>query len=275
MATLGAPGTSPARIALGTPSPSSARISKPSWGSALPGAHPGITLGEVVISVERKAVAHVHLSVYPPAGSVRMVAPIHLSDQALRAFAIRKLTWIRRQQKKLLAQDRENPRDLINRESHYVWGRRCLMRVVEHDAPPSIELRPTRLIMSVRPGTDAEARAAILAAWHREQLRERVAPLLTQWEGRLGVHSHHLYVQHMKTRWGSCNPVARTIRLNTELAKKPVECLEYILVHELLHLLEPTHNSRFTDLLDRHLPAWGNRRDLLNRLPVRHETWGY
>lgn len=234
-----------------------------------------LRLGELAIAVERKAVAHVHLSVYPPAGSVLLVAPAHLSDQALRAFAIRKLTWIRRQQAKLRAQDRETPRDLINRESHHVWGRRYLMRVVEHDAPPSIELRPTRLIMSVRPDTDADARAAILAAWYREQLRERVAPLLTKWEDRLGVHSHHLYVQHMKTRWGSCNPAARTIRLNTELARKPVECLEYILVHELMHLLEPTHNSRFTDLLDRHLPAWGNRRDLLNRLPVRHEAWGY
>lgn len=232
-------------------------------------------VAELTITIERKSIAHVHLSVHPPAGRVRLAAPPHLSDQALRAFAIRKLAWIRRQQAKLRAQDRETPRDLINRESHQVWGRRCLMRVVEHDAPPSIELRPARLVLSVRPGTDAAARAEILAAWYREQLRDRAAPLLAQWEERLHVHSHHLYVQHMKTRWGSCNPKARTIRLNTELAKKPPECLEYILVHELMHLLEPTHNSRFTDLLDRHLPAWGQRRDLLNRLPVRHEAWGY
>ena len=234
-----------------------------------------LRLAEQTIAVERKPVAHVHLSVYPPAGCVRMVAPAHLSDQALRAFAIRKLPWIRSHQAKLLAQERETPRNLINRESHQVWGRRYLMRVVEHNAPPTIDLRPTRLILSVRPGTDAAARAAILAAWYREQLRERVTPLLATWEDRLGVHSHHLYVQRMKTRWGSCNPTARTIRLNTELAKKPVECLEYILVHELMHLLEPTHNARFTDLLDRHLPAWSNRRDLLNRLPVRHEDWEY
>jgi predicted metal-dependent hydrolase len=149
------------------------------------------------------------------------------------------------------------------------------MRVVEHDASPRIKLRPARLVLSVRPGTPTAARAEFLAAWYREQLRERVAPLLDQWQAKLGVHVHHLYVQHMKTRWGSCNPKARSIRLNTELAKKPVECLEYILVHELLHLLEPTHNARFTDLLDRSLPAWSNRRELLNRLPVRHETWGY
>ncbi len=232
-------------------------------------------VAELTIAIERKPIAHVHLSVHPPAGRVRMAAPPHLSDQALRAFAIRKLTWIRRQQTKQRSQVRETPRDLINRESHYVWGRRYLMRVVEHDAPPTIELRPTRLVLSVRPGTTTTSRAEILAAWYREQLRERVAPLMATWEKRLHVHIHHLYVQHMKTRWGSCNPKARTVRLNTELAKKPVECLEYILVHELLHLLEPTHNARFIALLDKYLPGWTNRRDLLNRLPVRHETWSY
>lgn len=232
-------------------------------------------LGELAIAIERKSVAHVHLSVYPPAGSVRLVAPNHLSDQALRAFAIRKLSWIRIQQEKLRAQERETPRDLIARESHYVWGRRRLLRVVEHDAAPHIELHPSRLVMAVRPGTDPHARAELLAAWYRQQVRTMVATLLPMWEQRLGVHVHHIYVQHMKTRWGGCNPEARTIRLNTELAKKPIECLEYLLVHELMHLLEPTHNARFTDLLDRHLPAWSARRDLLNRLPVRHESWGY
>lgn len=234
-----------------------------------------IQVAELNITIERKPIAHVHLSVHPPAGRVRMAAPPHLSDHALRAFAIRKLTWVRRQQAKLRAQARETPRDIINRESHYVWGRRYLMRVLEHDAPPVIELRPTRIVVAVRPGTDSAARTDILASWYRVQVRERAAPLLVKWEKRLGVHSHHLYVQHMKTLWGSCNHKARTIRLNTELAKKPVECMEYILVHELLHLLEPTHNSRFTNLLDKFLPAWSNRRDLLNRLPVRHEAWGY
>jgi len=232
-------------------------------------------VAEQTIAVERKAVAHVHLSVYPPAGSVRMSAPAHLSDQALRAYAIRKLGWIRQQQAKLAGQERETPRELVTRESHYIWGQRRLLRVIEHDAPPAIELHPQRLVLRVRPSTDAAARAAILAAWHREQVRERAAPLIARWERLLGVQARHLYVQHMKTRWGSCTPAAASIRLNTELARKPPACLEYILVHELLHLLEPTHNRRFTDLLDRHLPDWQARRDLLNRLPVRHEAWGY
>jgi predicted metal-dependent hydrolase len=232
-------------------------------------------LGDQAINVERKAVAHVHLSVYPPAGRVRLVAPAHLSDQALRAFAIRKLGWIRQQQAKLVAQERESLREMVTRESHYVWGQRRLLCVVEHDAPPAIALHPQRLVLSVRPGTHADARTAILAAWHREQVRTQVAPLLARWQRLLGVHVRHLYVQHMKTRWGSCTPAAASIRLNTELARKPPTCLEYILVHELLHLLEPTHNRRFTDLLDRHLPDWQSRRDLLNRLPVKHEEWGY
>jgi predicted metal-dependent hydrolase len=234
-----------------------------------------LRLAEQTIAVERKAVAHVHLSVYPPAGSVRLVAPAHLSDQALRAYAIRKLGWIRQQQAKLAAQERESPRELVTRESHWVWGQRRLLRVHEHDAPPAIELHPQRLVLRVRPGTDAAARAALLAAWYREQVRDRAAPLLARWGDHLGIQPRHLYVQHMKTRWGSCTPATRAIRLNTELARKPPVCLEYILVHELLHLLEPTHNRRFTDLLTKHLPDWQSRRDLLNRLPVRHEEWGY
>ena len=232
-------------------------------------------LAEQTIAVERKAVAHVHLSVYPPAGRVRMVAPAHLSDQALRAFAIRKLGWIRQQQAKLHTQERETPRELVTRESHYAWGRRNLLTVVERDAPPSVDLRHTRLTMTIRPGTGLDERRALLAAWYRRSLRVVVEPMLVSWQERLGVQITKLYVQHMKTRWGSCNPAARSIRLNSELAKKPPTCLEYILAHELLHLLELTHNRRFTDLLDRHLPDWQARRDLLNRLPVRHEEWGY
>lgn len=232
-------------------------------------------LGELTIAVERKAVAHVHLSVYPPAGSVRLVAPAHLSDQALRAFAIRKLPWIRNQRAKLLAQERESPRELVTRESHYVWGQRRLLRVIEHNAPPAIELSPRQLIMRVRPGTDAQARAALLAGWYREQIRQNCAPLLDRWQQLLNVTARHLYVQHMKTRWGSCTRASGAIRLNTELARKPLACLEYILVHELLHLLEPTHSRRFKDLLDRCMPDWQGRRELLNRLPVRHEDWTY
>jgi hypothetical protein len=235
----------------------------------------GIKLGELRIEVVRKNIKNVHLSVHPPAGRVRIAAPRHLSNDAIRAFAIGKLAWIRQQQAKLQEQERETQREYLDRESHYVWGRRCLLRVVERDAAPSVDWRHHRLTLFVRPGAESGQRGEILDAWYRAQLRAAAEPLAGQWQRRLGVKVERIFVQRMRTRWGSANPAIGTVRLNTDLAKKPRECLEYILVHELVHLLEPTHNSRFVGLMDRYLPTWRGRRDTLNRLPVRHEEWDY
>jgi hypothetical protein len=163
----------------------------------------------------------------------------------------------------------------VNRETHYVWGRRCLLSVIERDAPPSVQRRLNRLTLAVRTGADAARPAEILGAWYRNQLRAAAEPVIGRWERRLGVRAERIFVQRMKTRWGSCNTARRAIRLNTDLAKKPAECLEYIIVHELLHLIEPTHSARFVGLMDQHLPGWSQRRALLNRLPVRHEDWRY
>ena len=234
-----------------------------------------IRLGALTIDIVRKPIRNIHLSVHPPTGRVRMAAPPHLSDDALRAFAISRLEWIRSQQRKMRGQERETPREYLNRETHYVWGRRCLLVVREQGAPPSVEWAGSRLKLHIRPGWAAGQRADILEAWYRRQLRVAVEPLMAAWAPRIGVHVDRLFVRRMKTRWGSCNPAARTIRLNTDLAKKPRECLEFILVHELIHLLEPTHNARFVSLMDQHLPGWPQRRDALNRLPVRHEEWRY
>ncbi len=227
------------------------------------------------MDVIRKDIKNVHLSVHPPTGRVRIAAPLHLSDAAIRAFAIGKLTWIRRQQGKLQSQERETPREYLDRETHYVWGRRCLLKVIEREAPSTVEWRANRLILGVRPGTRPERRAEILEAWHREQLRAVAAPMAAQLENRIGVRHKALFIQHMRTRWGSCNPRTASIRLNTDLAKEPPQCLEYILVHELMHLIEPTHNARFVELMDRHLPGWRQQREELNRYPVRHEEWTY
>ncbi len=234
-----------------------------------------LRLGDIAIEVALKNIRNVNLSVHPPSGRVRISAPRHLSLDAIRAFAIGKLGWIRRQRTKLKEQERETPREYLDRESHYVWGRRCLLSLIERDAPPAVELRHHRLVLSVRPGADAARRAEVLEAWYREQLREAAQPLMEQWARRLGVRAGRLFVQKMKTLWGSCNHVACSIRLNTDLAKKPRECLEYILVHELMHLIEPSHKARFAALMDQFLPGWAHRRELLNRLPVRHEDWGY
>jgi predicted metal-dependent hydrolase len=234
-----------------------------------------IKLGEIVVDVVLKEIKNVHLSVYPPAGRVRISAPKRMSLDTIRVFAISKLDWIKQKQAKLREQERETPRDYVDRESHYVWGKRYLLKVAERDGPPRIELKHNRLLLGVRPGTDEGRRSALVEAWYREQLKEAVPPLLAKWQQMLGVKVERFFVQRMKTKWGSCNYKAHTIRLNSELAKKPAECLEYIIVHELVHLLEPTHNDRFVALMDKFMPKWQFHRQALNRLPIRRETWSH
>jgi predicted metal-dependent hydrolase len=234
-----------------------------------------LMVGDIPVEVTRKKVKNVHLTVHPPEGEVRITAPERMALETLRLFAISKLAWIRSQRREFKGQERETEREYLDRESHYVWGRRRLLKIEEADAAPRVECRPNELVLFVRPGSDEARREEILSAWHRERVRAAAAPLLDQWTGRLGVQTGRVFVQHMKTRWGSCNPETAAIRLNTELGKKPPECLEYVIVHELLHLIEPTHSPRFIALLDQSLADWRRRRDLLNSLPLRHEEWEY
>ena len=198
-----------------------------------------------------------------------------MSLDTLRVFAVSKLDWIKRQQQKMIEQERETPREFLDRESHYVWGKRYLLTVIEQDQVPAVELQHSHLLLRVRPGTTEDKRQAIVEDWYRSQLKQAAPPLIAKWEKLMGVKVERFFVQKMKTRWGSCNPVARSIRLNTDLVKKPRECLEYVVVHELAHLLEPSHNARFIALMDRFMPKWQFYREQLNRLPVRHEEWGY
>jgi predicted metal-dependent hydrolase len=234
-----------------------------------------IDLGDLHVDLVRKDIKHVHLSVYPPDGRVRISAPLLMTPDIIRAYAITRLGWIRREQRKLLSQERETAREYLDRESHYVWGKRYLLRIVEADSAPAVRLNHSTLELSIRPCSDASRRREALDAWYRDQVRAVVPALLKKWEPLLGVKARRVLVQHMKTQWGSCNPVLGNVRLNTDLARKPTECLEYILVHELLHLIEPTHNARFQSLMDRFMPQWRQLRDELNRLPVRHENWAY
>lgn len=234
-----------------------------------------LQLGDIDIAVTWKDIQNVHLSVHPPTGRVTIAAPVRMKIDTIRVFAISKLGWIRQQRQHFHEQQRESPREYLNRESHHVFGRRYLMHLVEEDTPPRIELGHSQLTLYVRPGWDAAKKEATLDRWYREQLRAVVPTLLSKWEPTLGVKVERFYVQRMKTKWGSCHPEARTIRLNTDLAKKPRECLEYIVVHELVHLLEPSHNARFLKLMDRFLPKWQSHRETLNSLPLRHEDWDY
>ena len=234
-----------------------------------------INLGDIPVDVVRKDIKNVHLSVHPPNGRVTIAAPSHMGLDTIRVFAITKLGWIRQQQKKMREQEREAPREFLERESHYVWGKRYLLHVTEVDAPPAIQLRHKRMLLQVRPGTSREKCQAIVEEWYRCQLREAVSPLIERWEKHLNLKVERIFVQRMKTKWGSCNPVSHSIRLNTDLARKPPECLEYIVVHELMHFLERTHNVRFQALMDQHFPKWRSHQQTLNLLPVRQESWGY
>lgn len=234
-----------------------------------------LNLGDVTIDVVVKDIKNIHLSVYPPMGKVRISAPLWMDIDRIRVFAITKLSWIKNQQKKLREQPRETPREFLDRESHYVWGKRYLLNVVEEDTAPSIQLKHSKMILQLRPDTSIEKKQEILDGWYREILKDVAEPLIAKWETLIGVKVEKLFLQRMKTKWGSCNPKAKNIRLNTELAKKPPECLEYIVVHELTHLIEPTHNARFITLMDQYMPKWRLYKDELNRLPVRHEAWGY
>lgn len=234
-----------------------------------------VQLGNIAVDVVLKDIKNVHLSVYPPNGRVRIAAPARMGLDTIRVFAISKLGWIKQQQKKIRDQERETPREYLNRESHYLWGRRYLLTMRERDEAPSIELRPRRVVLCVRPGTSDKKRQAMFEEWYRTQVKAAVLSLLAKWQPLMGVTVKRVFVQRMKTKWGSCNPTARHIRLNSELAKKPPECLEYIVVHELAHLIEPTHTRGFIALMDHFMPKWQFYREALNRLPVRHETWGY
>ena len=230
-----------------------------------------ITLGDVTVDVVRKKVRNLNLIVHPPHGRVRLSAPMRASMKAIRAFVLSKLDWIEQHQARMREQARRAPREVVRErgyrdgESHQVWGKRYTLTVCERNEPPSVRLNGDHMVLQTRPGADREKRQALVESWYREQIRAAVPPLLALWEPRLGVGVERFYVRRMKTRWGSCNPRARTIRLNTELAAKPPALLEYIVVHELVHLLEPTHNARFYSLMDRFMPDWKAHRAALNR----------
>ncbi len=232
-----------------------------------------IQIGELTIEFARKDIKNVHLSVHPPDGRVTLVTPKTTDPDAARAYAISKLGWIREQQAKLQSQARETPREFIERESHYLWGRRFLLSVEYRDSKPSVKLDHKRITLKDRPGSDQTKRAAVLHEWHKSLMHELVPALIQKWEPKLGVRVTGYFLQRMKTKWGSCNHRAGHIRLNTELVKKPKDLLEYVVVHEMIHLLEPRHSERFMTLLDKHYPTWREARAELNELPLAAETW--
>ncbi len=235
-----------------------------------------LTVSGVPVAVVRKAIKNLHLGVYPPDGRVRVAVPLKVSDAAVRVAVIGKLRWIRRQQAAFAHQARQSAREMVDGESHYVMGRRYRLKVVETPGAGSVEVRG-RGVLELRapPDCNAERREQILQRFHRERLRELVPPLLDKWQAKLGVEAADWGIKKMKTRWGTCNAQAGRIWLNLELAKKPHACLEYLVVHELVHLIVRQHDERFHALMDKHLPRWKHTRRILNAAPLAHEEWGY
>ena len=235
-----------------------------------------LTISGVRVAVVRKAIKNLHLGVYPPDGRVRVAVPFAVSDAAVRVAVIRKLRWIRRHQAAFERQARESAREMVSGESHYFLGRRYRLELVETLGTTGVVLGARNTMeLHVRPSSSAVQRASVLQDWYRERLVELVPPLLEKWQAALSVAVAEWGIKKMKTRWGSCNIKARRVWLNLELAKKPPECLEYLVVHELAHLLVRLHNARFHALMDRHLPEWKAMRKTLNTAALTDESWEY
>jgi predicted metal-dependent hydrolase len=235
-----------------------------------------IQVSGIRVEVVRKAIRNLHLGVYPPEGRVRVAAPLRIDDEAVRLAVVSKLAWIRRQQACFARQERQSAREMVSGESHYVFGKRYRLRIIQKNAPFSVQLRGnSRLELHVRPGTDACRAEKLLYDWYREQLKARIPLLIEKWQPVIGAKVSHWGVKKMKTKWGSCNVDERRIWLNLELAKKPPQCLEYILVHEMVHLLEARHNERFRKLMYRFMPNWVLLRSQLNEAPLANEDWSY
>jgi predicted metal-dependent hydrolase len=229
-----------------------------------------LDLGDIAADVVFKDIKNVNLRVCPPAGKVKISAPLRMSPDAIRTFALSKLGWIRQQQLKLRRYERETPREYRDRESHYLWGKRYQLKLIEGYQTPSIDLTDDQILLRLRLDTPARKRQAIMEEWYRAQITEAVPQLIAKWEPMMAVKVEQFLVRRMKTRWGSCTPRTRRIRLNTELAKKSPELLEYVVVHEMVHLIERHHNGRFAGLMDKHLPNWRDLRKALNNAPPAH-----
>lgn len=230
-------------------------------------------LGKVAVHLIRKAVKHARLNVHPPLGQVSLIVPLGTRSEVARAYAITKLPWIKAQQERFAQQARETSHQFVGRETHFLWGRRYLLALEYAEAKPKVKLDHRRITLTVRPGSAPEVRSKVIHDWHKSLLHAVVPAYIAKWEAKLGVKVAAYFLQRMKTRWGSCNPKAGHIRLNTELVKKPKDLLEYVIVHEMLHLLEASHNQRFVSLLDQFYPNWREAKNELNDLPLGAERW--
>jgi predicted metal-dependent hydrolase len=234
-----------------------------------------LQIGSIEVLVVRKPIKNLHLSVLPPDGSVRVSSPLAMNDDAIRTLIVTRVPWIRKQKAKFEGQERQTKREYVSGESHYFLGKRYRLEVVHEDSSPRVSLKgKNKIILQVRPNSTFGRREQVLLDWYRSELRNVSKEPLEVWQKRIGVTVASWGIKRMKTRWGTCNQRAARIWLNLELVKKPVACIEYVVVHELVHLIENRHNDHFVDLMSRHLPKWRSAKEELNRLTLSHETWG-
>lgn len=224
----------------------------------------------IAVEVVRKNIKHLYVGVHPPGGRVRVSAPLRIDKDAIRLAVISRLGWIRKRQAQFEHQERQSEREYVSGECHYFEGRSYRLNVIEQNSPPAVlRLDNNTIILSVRPGSDHVKREKVMDKWYRSQLRDRLPLLVDKWEKKIGVKVKDIRIRKMKTRWGTCNTRARRIWLNLELMKKPASCLEYVVVHELVHLIERKHNNRFRALMDQYLPGWRTHKAQLNStIPV-------
>lgn len=233
-----------------------------------------LRLGSIEALIIRKQVKNLHLSVLPPLGKVRVTAPEDMKDDAIRTLLATKLPWIKKQQEKFKGQARQTKREYVSGESHYFFGQRYRLEVLYKEAAPVVCLKgKSKIVLQVRPNSPVEKRAEVMTEWYRQQLQPVAEKLMTKWQKKLKLQVGTWKIQRMKTRWGTCNHEASRILLNLELAKKPQACLEYVVVHELLHLIEKKHNDNFVNMMEKHLPKWQSTKQELNGLLLSHEEW--
>jgi len=235
-----------------------------------------IVIGGISIEVIKKNIKNIHLSVHPPNGRVRIAAPITMNNEAIRIFAISKLSWIKKQQAKFQEQERQSKREYVSGESHYYQGRRYLLNVVYTNKRQRVEIRKNNQIdLYVREGSTVEQREKVMMEWYRSELKKQIPDLIAKWEEKIGVKVDFWGVKLMKTKWGTCNPKAKRIWVNLELAKKNPRCLEYIVVHEMIHLREGYHNERFYVYMEQFMPNWKEIKSELNDLIFESSKWSY
>jgi predicted metal-dependent hydrolase len=219
--------------------------------------------GSIPVEVEYRGIKNMRITVYPPDGKVRITAPFDTPMELIRNFAVSKTAWIEKHREKFRSRSK-TPLALKNNGQVWVWGEALVLEIAERRGNPKILVTGGIMKMQVRPGSQAEKHQALLDKWYRRLVGEAAQVLIKKWEPLIGVKVEGLYIRKMKSHWGSCNAVRRTLRLNSELAKKPPDCLEYVIVHEMLHIIEVHHNEKFYRLLNRFIPSWKEIRKKMN-----------